>query len=72
MPLKLTLMTAFPPLPSQVTTAQSYLSDFALERPANLPSIRQLEVMCGKDHLTVQLSFTAPFQVQWRTSLSMS
>lgn len=45
------------------TWAQNnYPGDFALERPDNQISINQLEVMCGKDHLTVQLSFNSPFQ----------
>jgi len=37
-------------------------SEFGLARPSTLPAIRQLEVMCGKDHLTVHLSFTLPFK----------
>ncbi|KAB7493593.1 Cuticlin-1, partial [Armadillidium nasatum] len=36
--------------------------DFALERPGSLPSITQLEVMCGKDHMTVQIAFSNVFQ----------
>ncbi|XP_064085121.1 uncharacterized protein LOC135200420 [Macrobrachium nipponense] len=44
------------------TWAQNYQGEFALERPESQVSISQLEVMCGKDHLTVQLAFTAPFQ----------
>ncbi|KAK8745520.1 hypothetical protein OTU49_000239 [Cherax quadricarinatus] len=39
-----------------------YQADFGLERAGNPVSISQLEVMCGKDYLTVQLAFTAPFQ----------
>ena len=31
------------------------------ERPANLPQIQNLEVMCAKDHMEVQLSFDRPF-----------
>ncbi|XP_042222693.1 uncharacterized protein LOC121867003 [Homarus americanus] len=46
---------------STVSLAQ-YQEDFGLERTSNPVSISQLEVMCGKDHLTVQLAFTAPFQ----------
>nr|XP_045588255.1 uncharacterized protein LOC123750176 [Procambarus clarkii] len=39
-----------------------YQTEFGLEQAGNPVSISQLEVMCGKDHLTVQLAFTAPFQ----------
>ena len=31
------------------------------ERPVNLPQIQNLEVMCAKDHMEVQLSFDKPF-----------
>ena len=31
------------------------------ERPGNLPQIQNLEVMCAKDHMEVQLSFDRPF-----------
>ncbi|XP_045107484.1 uncharacterized protein LOC123502374 [Portunus trituberculatus] len=44
-----------------VSRAQ-YPEDFGLERTSNPVSISRLEVMCGKDHLTVQLAFTAPFR----------
>ncbi|XP_039276353.1 uncharacterized protein LOC111054291 [Nilaparvata lugens] len=33
-----------------------------LERPDGMPAIQALEVMCGKDHMDVHLSFTAPFE----------
>ncbi|MPD00107.1 hypothetical protein E2C01_095557 [Portunus trituberculatus] len=46
-----------------VSRAQ-YPEDFGLERTSNPVSISRLEVMCGKDHLTVQLAFTAPFRVR--------
>ena len=36
-------------------------SDWQQERPANLPQIQNLEVMCAKDHMEVQLSFDKPF-----------
>ncbi|XP_076062313.1 uncharacterized protein LOC143037670 [Oratosquilla oratoria] len=39
-----------------------YPNEFALERPPSLPAISQLEVMCGKEQMTVQLVFTSPFQ----------
>ncbi|XP_018027708.1 uncharacterized protein LOC108682952 [Hyalella azteca] len=46
----------------RMAAAQSYQpADFGLQRPGTLPSIAQLEVMCGKDHLTVHLSFSGPF-----------
>ncbi|KAF6213590.1 hypothetical protein GE061_011311 [Apolygus lucorum] len=33
-----------------------------LERPDGMPAIQSLEVMCGKDHMDVHLSFTQPFE----------
>lgn len=33
-----------------------------IERPNGMPSIVSLEVMCGKDHMDVHLSFSAPFE----------
>lgn len=33
-----------------------------LERPEGMPAIQSLEVMCGKDHMDVHLSFTQPFE----------
>ncbi|GJQ74749.1 putative zona pellucida (ZP) domain protein [Trypoxylus dichotomus] len=33
-----------------------------LERPDGMPSILSLEVMCGKDHMDVHLSFSHPFE----------
>ncbi|KAF5291967.1 hypothetical protein FQR65_LT11367 [Abscondita terminalis] len=33
-----------------------------LERPDGMPSIQSLEVMCGKDHMDVHLSFSHPFE----------
>lgn len=33
-----------------------------LERPEGMPSIQSLEVMCGKDHMDVHLSFSHPFE----------
>ncbi|XP_053661003.1 uncharacterized protein LOC128709986 [Anopheles marshallii] len=33
-----------------------------VERPDGMPSITALEVMCGKDHMDVHLSFSAPFE----------
>lgn len=32
-----------------------------LDRPDGMPTINSLEVMCGKDHMDVHLSFSAPF-----------
>ncbi|KAK6628362.1 hypothetical protein RUM43_002174 [Polyplax serrata] len=33
-----------------------------LERPEGMTQIQSLEVMCGKDHMDVHLSFTHPFE----------
>ncbi|XP_076258680.1 zona pellucida domain-containing protein miniature isoform X2 [Rhynchophorus ferrugineus] len=33
-----------------------------LDRPDGMPSIQSLEVMCGKDHMDVHLSFSQPFE----------
>lgn len=33
-----------------------------LDRPDGMPSITSLEVMCGKDHMDVHLSFSQPFE----------
>lgn len=33
-----------------------------MERPEGMPAIQSLEVMCGKDHMDVHLSFTQPFE----------
>ncbi|XP_055616027.1 uncharacterized protein LOC129762068 [Toxorhynchites rutilus septentrionalis] len=33
-----------------------------VERPDGMPQITALEVMCGKDHMDVHLSFSAPFE----------
>ncbi|KAJ1529640.1 hypothetical protein ONE63_006404 [Megalurothrips usitatus] len=33
-----------------------------LERPVGMPAIQSLEVMCGKDHMDVHLTFTQPFE----------
>ncbi|KAB0800509.1 hypothetical protein PPYR_06249 [Photinus pyralis] len=33
-----------------------------LDRPDGMPSIQSLEVMCGKDHMDVHLSFSHPFE----------
>lgn len=33
-----------------------------LERPDGMPAIQSLEVMCGKDHMDVHLSFSHPFE----------
>ena len=51
---------------------QGYQSqDFGLQRPPSMPSITQLEVMCGKDYLTVHLAFSSPFNVR-KTSINYS
>lgn len=33
-----------------------------VDRPDGMPQITALEVMCGKDHMDVHLSFSAPFE----------
>ncbi|XP_037919613.1 uncharacterized protein LOC119656966 isoform X1 [Hermetia illucens] len=33
-----------------------------LERPEGMPTINSLEVMCGKDHMDVHLTFSQPFE----------
>ncbi|CAG9865439.1 unnamed protein product [Phyllotreta striolata] len=33
-----------------------------MERPDGMPVIQNLEVMCGKDHMDVHLTFTQPFE----------
>ncbi|KAJ8682694.1 hypothetical protein QAD02_018486 [Eretmocerus hayati] len=33
-----------------------------MERPDGMPAIQSLEVMCGKDHMDVHLSFSQPFE----------
>lgn len=33
-----------------------------LDRPDGMPVINSLEVMCGKDHMDVHLSFSHPFE----------
>lgn len=33
-----------------------------LDRPDGMPTINSLEVMCGKDHMDVHMSFTSPFE----------
>lgn len=33
-----------------------------MDRPDGMPSINSLEVMCGKDHMDVHMSFSHPFE----------
>lgn len=33
-----------------------------LDRPSGMPSIQSLDVMCGKDHMDVHLTFSQPFE----------
>lgn len=33
-----------------------------VDRPDGMPNIVSLEVMCGKDHMDVHLSFSHPFE----------
>lgn len=32
-----------------------------LDRPAELPTVSTFDVMCGKDHMDIQIRFTGPF-----------
>lgn len=32
-----------------------------LDRPAELPTVSSFDVMCGKDHMDIQIRFTGPF-----------
>ncbi|CAG0897391.1 unnamed protein product, partial [Cyprideis torosa] len=45
----------------QVSTGDEY-EIWNPERPANMPQIAHLEVMCGKTYMRVHLSFNKPFQ----------
>ncbi|XP_016843791.1 uncharacterized protein LOC100121339 isoform X2 [Nasonia vitripennis] len=42
--------------------ARSSSDIWPLERPEGMPAIQSLEVMCGKDHMDVHLSFSQPFE----------
>lgn len=33
-----------------------------MDRPDGMPNIVSLEVMCGKDHMDVHLTFSHPFE----------
>lgn len=47
----------------QIIRFVSSTSDlWPLERPEGMPSIQSLEVMCGKDHMDVHLTFSQPFE----------
>lgn len=43
-------------------SASSSNEMWPIERPNGMPNIVSLEVMCGKDHMDVHLSFSAPFE----------
>lgn len=43
-------------------TVSSNSDIWPLERPDGMPAIQSLEVMCGKDHMDVHLSFSQPFE----------
>ncbi|XP_035791932.1 uncharacterized protein LOC118466530 [Anopheles albimanus] len=45
-----------------VRVATSTNEIWPIDRPDGMPSITALEVMCGKDHMDVHLSFSAPFE----------
>lgn len=42
--------------------AQAENELWPLDRPKGMPIINSLEVMCGKDHMDVHLSFSHPFE----------
>ncbi|PSN31511.1 hypothetical protein C0J52_27272 [Blattella germanica] len=53
----------FHPYKIQAATLATSNGDiWPLERPEGMPAIQSLEVMCGKDHMDVHLSFTHPFE----------
>ncbi|KAK2719599.1 uncharacterized protein LOC136037321 [Artemia franciscana] len=43
------------------STVEGQQETWKQERPANMPRISNLEVMCAKNHMEVQLSFDRPF-----------
>ncbi|XP_017772889.1 PREDICTED: uncharacterized protein LOC108559994 [Nicrophorus vespilloides] len=45
-----------------VINASSASDLWPVERPEGMPSIHALDVMCGKDHMDVHLTFTHPFE----------
>ncbi|XP_046592216.1 uncharacterized protein LOC107227440 isoform X1 [Neodiprion lecontei] len=45
-----------------VQNGESSSDVWPLERPDGMPAIESLEVMCGKDHMDVHLSFSHPFE----------
>lgn len=47
---------------SQAAASSSSNEMWPIERPNGMPNIVSLEVMCGKDHMDVHLSFSAPFE----------
>lgn len=48
--------------PQEITQVKAGNELWPLERPDGMPSITSLEVMCGKDHMDVHLSFSQPFE----------
>ena len=45
----------------QLSSAQNDLDFWNVERPPDMANIASLEVMCGKTHMEVQISFDRPF-----------
>ena len=44
-----------------LSSAQNDLDFWNVERPPDMANIASLEVMCGKTHMEVQISFDRPF-----------
>lgn len=44
-----------------LVSAANELWPYGLDRPAELPTVSSFDVMCGKDHMDIQIRFTGPF-----------
>ena len=55
------LVLCFMSLLLSLTSAQNDLDFWNVERPPDMANIASLEVMCGKTHMEVQISFDRPF-----------
>lgn len=51
-----------PPPQPQGSASSSSNEMWPIDRPNGMPNIVSLEVMCGKDHMDVHLSFSQPFE----------
>ncbi|XP_072396166.1 uncharacterized protein m [Diabrotica undecimpunctata] len=45
-----------------ISVSHSASDIWPLDRPEGMPAIQNLEVMCGKDHMDVHLTFSQPFE----------